>query len=450
VQTSVEELEDNRVRLTVDVPRDHVQHAVEHAATDIAGSVKIPGFRKGKVPMPVLVSRVGKERLYSEAVSSHISGWFWSAVSRERIHPVAQPEYDFQLPESDDEDWRFTATVQVQPRPELPDWTALEVPRPDAEVPQDVIDDELDALRASVAELAPVEDRPAEATDMVIVDLVRPGGEAHRDYVVELGSGRLVDELEQGIVGMSPGETREVSFPRDEEQLETVEVTVKEIKEKVLPELDDELARAASEFDTLAELRGELEGRLREQIEGEIEGAFRAAAVDRLVDAAAVKATGPLVESRARELLNGLVASIERRGVPFETYLRLTGGDPQELVARVREEASQSVSRELVLEALADRLELEVPDAEVDELVRGQAQESGEDADEVLAGLRHEGAYERLRDDLRLRAALDRLAADVKPIPVELARAREQLWTPDKEKPQTETKLWTPGSKEPA
>jgi hypothetical protein len=91
-----------------------------------------------------------------------------------------------------------------------------------------------------------------------------------------------------------------------------------------------------------------------------------------------------------------------------------------------------------------------VPDAEVDELVRGQAEESGEDVDEVLAGLRHEGAYERLRDDLRLRAALDRLAADVKPIPVELARARDQLWTPDKEKPQTETKLWTPGSKEPA
>jgi trigger factor len=450
MQTQVEELPDNRVRVTVDVPRDHVKHAVEHAASDLAASVKIPGFRKGKVPLPVLVSRVGRDRLYADAVESHLAGWFWSAVSRERLHPVAQPEYDFDLPASDDEDWRFTATVAVQPRPELPDWTQLEVPKPEPDVPQELIDHELDALRSSVAELAPVEDRPVEPTDTVVLDLVRADGEAQRDYVVELGSGRLVEEIERGVVGMSAGETRELAFPRDDETMETVAVTVKEIKEKVLPPLDDELARAASEFDTLADLRSELEGRMRSQIEEELEGRFRADAVDALVEAAGVRATGPLVESRARELLNGLVASVERRGVPFETYLRLTGGDPEQLVARVRQEASQSVSRELVLDELAERLGIQVSDAEIEELIRGQAEEAGEDPEAVLAGMRHEGGYERLRDDLRLRAALDRLAGEVKPISVDLAQAREQLWTPDKEKPQTETKLWTPGSKEPA
>jgi trigger factor len=450
MQTQVEELPDNRVRVTVDVPSDHVKHAVEHAASDLAGSVKIPGFRKGKVPLPVLISRVGKERLYADAVESHIGGWFWSAVSREKIHPVAQPEYDFSLPATEDEDWRFTATVQVQPRPELPDWTELEVPRPEPEIPRELIDHELDALRSSIAELAPVEDRPVELGDTVVLDLVRPDGEAHRDYVVELGGGRLVEELERSIVGMSAGETREVTFPRDDETIESVEVTVKEIKEKVLPPLDDELARAASEFDTLAELRGELEGRLREQVEEEVQGRFRADAVDALVEAAGVRAAGPLVESRARELLNGLVASVERRGVPFETYLRLSGGDPDELIARVHQEASQSVARELVLAELAERLGIEITDADVDELVREQAEAADEEPETVLAGLREEGGYERLRDDLRMRAALDRLADEVKPISVELAEARDQLWTPDKEKPQTETKLWTPGSKEPA
>ena len=450
MQTQVEQLPENRVRLTVDVPRDHVKHAVEHAASDLAGSVKIPGFRQGKVPLPVLISRVGRDRLYADAVESHIGGWYWSAVSRERIHPVAQPEYDFDLPASDSEDWQFTATVEVQPRPDLPDWTQLEVPRAQPEVPQELVDSELDALRASVAELAPVEDRPVQAADTVVLDLVRPDGEAHRDYVIELGEGRLVDELEQGIVGMTAGETREVTFPLDEESVEKVEVTVKEIKEKVLPALDDDLAKAATEFDTIAELRADLEGRLLAQIEGELQGRFRADAVDALVAAAGVQAAGPLVESRARELLNGLVASIERRGIPFETYLRVTGGDPDELVARVRQEASQAVSRELVLAELAERMAIEVPDAEVDELVRGQAGEAGEDADAVIRGLHEEGGFERLRDDLRLRAALDRLADEVKPISVDLARAREELWTPDKEKPQTETKLWTPGSKEPA
>jgi trigger factor len=450
VQTQVEELEENRVRLTVDVPSHDVQHAIEHAASDLAGSVKIPGFRTGHVPMPVLVSRIGRERLYAEAVESHIAGWFWSAAARERIHPVAQPEFAFDLPATDTEDWRFTATVEVQPKPELPDWRELEVPRGEAEVPADLIEHELNVLRSSVAELAPVEGRPVGPTDTVVLDLVRPGAEAQRDYVVELGSGRLVDEIERGVVGMSAGETRDVTFPVGDEEAGTVEVTVKEIKEKVLPELDDELARAASEFDTLAELRSELEGRLLEQIESEIDAAFRAAAVDKLVEAADVRAAGPLVESRTRELLNGLVASIERRGVPFETYLQLTDGNAEELVARVREEAAQSVARELALAALADRLEIEITDREVDDLVREQAEASEDDAEAVLARMRAEGTYERLRDDLRMRAALDRLVADVKPISLDLARAREKLWTPEQEKTPTDTKLWTPGSKEPA
>jgi trigger factor len=449
MQTQVEELPENRVRLTVDVPSRHVKHAVEHAASDLAGSVKIPGFRQGHVPLPVLVSRIGRERLFAEAVESHIGGWFWSAAARERIHPVAQPEFAFDLPATDSEDWRFTATVEVQPTPELPDWTELEVPRAQVEVPEDLIDHELNVLRSTVAELAPVEDRPVGPTDTVVLDVVQPGGEAQRDYVVELGSGRLAEEIEEAVIGMSPGETRDVTFALGDEEAGTVEVTVKEIKEKILPPLDDELARSASEFDTLAELRAEIERRLRDELEQEAEGAFRAAAVDRLVEASGVQPAGPLVESRARELLNGLVASVERRGVSFDTYLRLTGGNAEELVARVRAEAAQSVARELVLAALAERLGIEISDADVEELVREQAGD-GDDAEAALEGMRSEGTYERLRDDLRMRGALDRLAAEVKPISLDLARAREKLWTPEQEKTPSDTKLWTPGSKEPA
>src|SRR2546421_9123469 len=135
VETQVEELPENRVRLTVEVPRDAVQHAVDHAASDLAGSVKIPGFRKGKVPLPVLIQRVGKERLYAEAVESHIGGWYRNAVATSRIRPVERPEYEYDLPDSSDAGFHFTATVAVQPTLELPDWTTLEVPRPDPDVP---------------------------------------------------------------------------------------------------------------------------------------------------------------------------------------------------------------------------------------------------------------------------------------------------------------------------
>ena len=158
--TQVEELPDNKVRLTVDVPGADVHHAVEHAASDLAASVKIPGFRKGKVPMPVLVSRIGKERLYAEAIESHISGWFWNAAARTRIRPVAQPELDYELPSSDSSDWSFTATVSVLPKPDVADWTTLEVPYAEPEVPEDLVEHELNVLRSTIAELAPVDGRP--------------------------------------------------------------------------------------------------------------------------------------------------------------------------------------------------------------------------------------------------------------------------------------------------
>ena len=146
----VEELTENKVKLTVDVPAHDVHHAVEHAATDLAASVRIPGFRKGKVPMPLLVQRVGKERLYAEAVDSHIGGWFWNAAARARVNPIAQPEYDYDLPTSDKEDWSFSATVEVQPKPEPADWTTLEVPKVEAGVPEEAVQAELETLQRIV------------------------------------------------------------------------------------------------------------------------------------------------------------------------------------------------------------------------------------------------------------------------------------------------------------
>jgi trigger factor len=450
VAASVEELGENRVRLTVEVSPAEVKHAVEHAMSDLAESVKIPGFRKGKIPTPVLVSRLGKDRIYREAVDGHIGGWFWGAASRSRIRPVAEPEYDFQLPSTADEGWSFAATVEIQPLPDIVDWKNLQVPRAEAEVPEEEIEAEVEALRESVAELAPANGRPARVGDTVVVDLVDPAGDSQRDTVVELGSGRYTNELEEALVGASAGETREVSFDRPDGTTATVAMTVREVQEKILPPVDDELARAASEFDTLAELRESIADTLRLQLEAEIDAAFRVAAVDELVRESKVQPALPLVQSRAADLLTGFVRSLERRGVSLEAYLAASGTPAEEIQRQFILEAAVSIARELALEALAEKAGIDVGDDELNAYLREEADAAGEDADELIADVWAHGQQESIREDLRLRAALDRLAADVTPIAPDLAAAREKLWTPDKEKAEGDTKLWTPGSKEPA
>jgi trigger factor len=450
VKATVEELPESKVRMTVEVPSGDVEHAIDHAASDLAGSLKIPGFRKGKVPIPVLLARVGKDRLYAEAVESHIGGWFRAALRDTNVRPVQAPEYDYELPSSPSDAFQFTATVAVQPTPELADWTTLEVPAADAEVPDELVEAELEVLRATVADLAPVEGRAAREGDVLIVDLVAGDGDAQRDYVVELGAGRLLPEIEEALLGIEPGAEKDVSYRLPDGGEAQLTVQLKELHEKVLPPADDDLAKAASEFETLAELRAEIEGRLQAQLEEELEGQFRTAVVDALIEATNLEVADGLVQSRAVELWNALVRSLERRGISAEAYLRLSNRSPQEIQADIEDEARQSLAREIVLEAAAEKLGLEVSDEEVDELIREQAESSGEDADELLGQVRVAGRYDALRADLRLRQALDRLAAEVKRIPMELARARDKLWTPEKEKPETATKLWTPGSKEPA
>ena len=285
---------------------------------------------------------------------------------------------------------------------------------------------------------------------MLVVDLVDSVGEAQRDTVVELGSGRMAGELEAALVGAAAGETKQISLVRADGTSSTVEIRVREVQEKVLPPLDDELARAASEFDSLAELRQSIEGTLRDQLDAEIDAAYRVAAVDELVRASQVQPALALVRSRAADLLTGFVRSLDRRGVSLETYLAASGASGEELQRQMVLEAAVSVARELALESLAERAGIDVPDDEVKAYLREEAEAAGEDAEELVEDVWAHGQQESIREDLRLRAALDRLVADVKPIAPDLAAAREKLWTPDKEKAEGDTKLWTPGSKEPA
>jgi trigger factor len=446
VKTKVEELPESRVRLDIEVPEADVQHAFEHAASDMAESLRLPGFRKGKAPVPVVIARVGREAVWQEALRGHLDSWFWSAAETSGIRPVASPEVEFEDLPDDGGTFKFSATVSVMPKPELADWTTLEVPFAEAEVPAELVDLEIERLRETVAELAPVEDRPVTEGDTVVLDILGEGVPPQRDYVTEVGADRLVNEIDDSLPGMKKGETKTVEIAGAESPL-PVEVTVKEVKEKVLPELDDELARSASEFDTLEELRAEIESRLLEQLTEELEIRFREATVDALVKASDVETVEPLVERRTAELWSGIARSLQVRGISTETYLTMTGQSAEEVVARLRAEAEQSLARELILDAAADQLSVEVADEEIDDLINSQSEE-GDDVEESKRLLQENGGYERIRADLRLKKALDEIVAGVKRIPVELAAARDKLWTPEKEKEGTKMNIWTPGSEE--
>jgi len=442
MEAQLEQLGDQRVRLTVPVPAGEVKHAVDHAAHDLAERVKVPGFRAGKVPPEVLRSRIGKERLYSEAVESHISNWFWSAARGSRLRPARSPDFSYELPASDEQDWVFTAEFPVQGPVAPADWHELEVPRVAVEVDEEFVGAGLEALQETVATLSRVEGRPARTGDVAVVDIISDAGPGQRDYVVELGGERLVDEIEAGVRDLVPGESRQVAWDVSEGVKRYATVTLKELFEKVLPPLDDELARAASEFETLEALRVDVEARIRMLLEGEAESRFRSDAVDELVKASNVEPAELVVEVRTRELLNAFLRRLESSGIDAAAYLQMSGISGAELERTLWAEATQSIGRELVLEGVADRLGLEV----TDEDIRAELRESGESDAEIEEFLAS-GLADRVRHDLRLRQAVDRIAAEVKPISPELAEARERLWTPEKEAAGgPEKKLWIPGS----
>src|SRR4029450_3022530 len=263
---------------------------------------------------------------------------FWSAPETSGIRPVASPEVEFDDLPDDGGTFRFRATVAVMPKPEVADWTTLEVPFAEAEVPAEAVDAELDRLRDAVAELAPVEGRAVREGATVVLDIWGEGVPPQRDYVTEVGADRLVNEIDDALPGMEKGETKTVEIAGVDSQL-PVEVTVKEVKEKVLPELEDDLARSARGVDSLAELRAEIESRLLEQLTEELEIRFREAAVDALVNASDVETVEPLVERRTAELWSGIARSLQVRGISTETYLTMTGQSTEEVVARLRAEA---------------------------------------------------------------------------------------------------------------
>jgi trigger factor len=461
VTTTVTELPESRVRVQAQVAPEEVERRVQQAARELGRQMRVPGFRKGKVPPPVVIRRLGREAVLDEALRSALGTWYADAIDGAGIAPVGEPELDVpsELP-AQGQPLQFSIEIGVRPAAKLGEYTGLEVGRREPHVEDAQIDEEIERLRDRLATLETVE-RPAENGDHVVIDYVGTvdgeefQGGTGRDQLLELGSGRLVPGFEEQLIGASAGDERTVTvtFPEDYPAPELAgqeaqfAVTVSEVKEKRLPELDDEFASEAAGFDTLAELREDIASRLRQADERAVEREFEDAVIEAAVGESEVEVPERLVHARAHELLEDTWAMLARQGISKDAYLRIAGRDEEGLAHEAEPEAAAALKREAVLSAIVDAEGIEPTDDQLREALAPTAERQGTTVEQLFDQLRDAGRLDRLRREVATRHAVELLVRDAKPISVEQAKARQKLWTPGREEAERGSgQLWTPGS----
>ncbi len=463
LKTTVTELPDSRVRVQVQVAAEEIQTRLESKARQLGREMKIPGFRRGKVPAPLVIQRVGREAVLEEAVRDTLGNWYADAIDSAGLDTVGDPKLDLDdLPEQGAA-LRFSIEIGVLPRATLGQYKGLEVGRREVSVEEQAIAQEIDGLRERLARLESIE-RAADSGDFVVADYVGSidgepfaGGEG-RDQLVELGSGNLIPGFEEGLSGMAAGETRSIdlTFPADypNEQLAgaqaTFAVSVKEVKQKQLPEVNEDFAVDMG-FDSVDELREDIRARLAEAEGKRVDAEFREAALDAAAAQAQVQTPEALVQAKAREMWERMLHSLSHRGISREAYLKITGRDQDDLLAELQPEAEQSLRREAVIAAVVEAEQILPSEQELLEAVAPSAEREGMEPPAVLEQLRSNGRLGDLTDDLAARQAVELIAAEAQPIALELAEAREKLWTPQSEQrehagasDQPAARLWTP------
>lgn len=460
MQTSVTELPGSRARVEVEVPAEDVQRGIQRAARALARDMRLPGFRKGKAPPSLVVQRLGFGAVFEEALRESLPEWYERALLDSGVSPIGDPSIEIvSAPESEGDELEFKFEIGVRPPAKLGEYRGLEVGRAEREAPAEIVDREVERIREGFAKLEPVE-RAAADGDVLLIDFeglldgkAFEGGTAS-DYLLELGSGQLIEGFEEQLRGASGGEEREVTvtFP-DDYQAEHLagedavfRVEVKEVREKVLPALDDDFASEASEFDTLEELRADIGDRVGEVVEERVEQDFRVAAVDAAVDNATVEMPDDLVTARATERWERAERQLAARGMSPDAYLQMQGKTREEIIEESRPDAERELKREAVLAAIAEQEGIEVSEEEMVEALEHTAEHERTTPEKLLKRLRDNGRDALVLEDLRTRKAIEIVAEAAKPIPIEQAEAREKIWTPEKERDEGDKSLWTPGS----
>jgi len=442
IETDVTDLPESKVKIAAIVPAAEVERRIDAAAASYGREMKVPGFRNGKVPAQIVLQRIGREAVLEEALRAALPEWYEQAMIDSAVTPVGDPQLDMPEPPAAGDPLEFTIEVGVRPEAKLGDYKGIEVPRIDPEVPADAVDSEVERMRESFAGLETVE-RAAGDGDFLLIDYAGEidgepfEGGAATDFLLELGSDTLIEGFNEQLTGAEPGETRTVAvtFPAEyhAEHLSgreaSFEVAVKEVREKSLPDLDDDFAADNSDFDTLAELRDDIEARLLHSAEHQVEHEFQDAALDKAVENATVELPAEIVEARATEIWERIERSLQSRGMDPAAYLQMQGKDRDEAIADAREDARRGLAREAVLAAVVEAEEIDVSEEELLEALAPPAGEKGK-PEKLLKRLRAEGRDKLVEDEIRMRKASELIVAEAKPIPMAQAEAREKLWTP--------------------
>jgi trigger factor len=399
VRSTVEPVEPTKVKISVVVEPDELGPAIERTARRLSREVKVPGFRKGKVPRPVLEARIGRETLIAEAIEHEAVPEFYAkAVEEHGVEPlsrakVSPPDY------TDGQPLEFSATVEVKPRFDLPPYRGVQVERPELQVTDEHVDAQLDQLRERFAQLEVI-GRPIAKGDFAQIDLrasrhTEEVPELTRtDFLYEVGSGTVVPQLDEQLEGTRKGDILRFNATLPEAAGEglagrevTFTVLVKEAKAKILPALDDDFAQEASEFDTLDELKAHLRQRLEEAAAGQVQSELETRVLQAYLDQVDVPLPESLVSDELQYRANRFVQQLSIMGLPLEQYLEGAETTREQLEADLRAQAERAVKAQLVLEAVAAAEGMQVGDDEVEAEIRRQAERLGRDPEDVRKAL---------------------------------------------------------------
>jgi trigger factor len=465
MQTTLKELPNSRVEVAVEVPAADVEKATSRAARAMAKEMRMPGFRAGKAPPSLVIQRLGFGPVLQEAIRDALPEWYELALFDAGVSPIGDPSIEMvSTPDDEGEPLEFKFEVGIRPEAKLGDYKGLEVGREEKEVPDEIIDTEVERIREGFARLEQVEREAAEGDSLLIdfegfLDGSAFQGGAAEDYLLGLGSGSLIEGFEEQLVGSKAGDEREVkvTFPADYQaehlagEEAVFKVKVKEVREKVLPELDDDFASDASEFDTLEELRDSIREKVGAALGSRAEEDFRVAAIDAAVAEATVEVPEELATARATERWERMERQLAGRGMDPNQFLQMQGKTREELIEETKPDAEKELRREAVVTAIAEAEEIEVSEEEMVEALAHSAEHERTTPEKLLERLRQSGRDAMIREDLQAQKAIELVAEAAKPIPKEeaderqgKAEAREKLLAPEEGKAKSGG-LWTPG-----
>jgi trigger factor len=424
VKATVEPLEGNRIKLSVEVEEKEFDRAVDSVIRQFSREARIPGFRPGKVPRRVLEAHIGPGVARGEALREALPDYYEQAVREHEVEPIAPPDIEITSGEESGP-VQFDAVVEVRPEVEISGYESLSITVSNLVPSDEDLDEQIDRLRQNHGELSTVERAAIDGDRVTInVDGSRDGealeSATAEDYVYEVGSGQIVDELDEALRGAKVGDV--LSFTAEDPAVhdhdpETLEehdhrpidfkVLVKEVRELLLPDLDDEFANDASEFETLAELREDLAERMGKVRKAQAGSEVRQKAAEAVAALVEVEPPEALVSQEMQQRLQDLLLRLQAQGIELDVYLQATGGSQEQLLADLKDAATEAVRLDLALRALAEAEGIVATDEDLDEELAGLAERVGQSIDEVRHQLEHADQVPAVRSDLRRRKALD-------------------------------------------